>query len=60
VVAEILTSFLLAFSALFSIVTPLGGALIYRQVIAGRSHRERVELAWTVALYSAIVMLSAL
>jgi hypothetical protein len=33
VVAEILTSFLLAFSALFSIVTPLGGALIYSQVI---------------------------
>ena len=53
-------SFLIAFPALFSIVNPLGGALIYSQVTADRSHPERVRLAWRVALYSAGVMLVAL
>lgn len=53
-------SFLLAFSALFSIVNPLGGALIYSQVTASRPRAERVALAWRVALYAAIVMLTAL
>ena len=53
-------SFLIAFPALFSIVNPLGGALIYSQVTADRSHPERVWLAWRVALYSAGVMLVAL
>ena len=55
-----LASFLLAFSALFSIVNPLGGALIYSQVTAARPRAERVRLAWRVALYSTIVMLGAL
>lgn len=55
-----LASFLLALSALFSIVNPLGGALIYSQVTASRPRPERVQLAWRVALYSAIVMLTAL
>lgn len=55
-----ITSFLLAFSALFSIVNPLGGALIYSQVTAARPRAERVQLAWRVALYSAIVMITAL
>ena len=57
---NILASFLLAVPALFSIVNPLGGALIYSQVTASRGHDERVELAWRVALYSAVVMLTAL
>jgi multiple antibiotic resistance protein len=56
----VLNTFLLAFPALFSIVNPLGGALIYSQVTAGRSRGERVSLAWRVALYSAAVMLTAL
>lgn len=55
-----LASFLLALSALFSIVNPLGGALIYSQVTATRPRAERVQLAWRVALYSGIVMLTAL
>lgn len=55
-----LASFLLAFSALISIVNPLGGALIYSRVTAGRTHDERVTLAWRIALYSALVMLTAL
>jgi multiple antibiotic resistance protein len=53
-------SFLLAFSALFSIVNPLGSALIFSQVTADRSHEERVRLAGRIALYSALVMLGAL
>ena len=57
---DALASFLLAFSALFSIVNPLGGAIIYSQVTANRTHDERVVLAWRVALYSAMVMLVAL
>jgi multiple antibiotic resistance protein len=53
-------SFLVAFSALFSIVNPFGGALIYSQVTVERSHSERVALAWRVAAYSAAVMLVSL
>jgi multiple antibiotic resistance protein len=53
-------SFLLAFSALISIVNPVGGALIYNQVTAGRKHSERAALARKIAVYSAIVMLTAL
>lgn len=57
---QTIASFLLAFSALFSIVNPLGGALIYSQVTASRTRKERVALAWRVALYSAFVMLGAI
>lgn len=57
---SLLGGFLLSFSALFSIVNPLGGALIYSQITADRSRAERVELAWRVALYSGVVMLTAL
>ncbi len=53
-------SFLLAFTALFSIVNPIAMALIFSQVTAERSPRERVQLATLVAVYSAIVMLTAL
>jgi len=55
-----LDSFLLAFPALFSIVNPLAMALIFSQVTAGRSPRERAQLARLVAVYSAVVMLAAL
>ncbi|WP_119270927.1 MarC family protein [Taklimakanibacter deserti] len=53
-------SFLIAFPALFSIVNPLGIALIYHQVTAGRSRAERTVLAWRVAAYSLGVMLVSL
>jgi multiple antibiotic resistance protein len=53
-------SFLLALSALFSIVNPIGAALIFSQVTAGRSHAERTVLARKIAGYSALVMLVAL
>ncbi|HYE52602.1 MAG TPA: NAAT family transporter [Azospirillaceae bacterium] len=55
-----LASFLLAFPALFSIVNPVASALIFSQVTAGRTHRERVRLARLVALNSAIVLLFSL
>jgi multiple antibiotic resistance protein len=57
---NLLATFLLAFSALFSIVNPLGGALIYSQITADRPRMERVVLARRVAVYSAVVMLVAL
>ena len=56
----VIDSLLISFPALFAIVNPPGGALIYSQVTAERDHAERVRLAWRVALYSAAVMLVAL
>jgi multiple antibiotic resistance protein len=53
-------SFLLAFPALFSIVNPVGGALIYSEVTADRDRETRAALAGRIALYSAVVMLVAL
>jgi multiple antibiotic resistance protein len=53
-------SFLLALSALFSIVNPLGSALIFSQVTADRSHAERLNIARRIGFYSALVMLGAL
>lgn len=53
-------SFLVALPALFSIVNPLGGALIFHEVTAGRGRAERTRLAWRVAFYAAVVMLAAL
>lgn len=53
-------NFLLAFSALFSIVNPIGGALIFAQITADRSHAERVGLARRIGFYSALIMLGAL
>src|SRR5262249_4692816 len=55
-----LQTYLLALSALFSIVNPLGSAFIVSQVTAGRPHGERLQLPGRIALYSAIVMLVAL
>jgi multiple antibiotic resistance protein len=55
-----LQTYLLALSALFSIVNPLGSAFIVSTVTAGRAAGERVQLASKIALYSAIVMLVAL
>ena len=55
-----LGSFLLAFPALFSIVNPLAGALIYHQITADRTHEQRLVLARHIGIYSAIVMLVSL
>ncbi len=53
-------SFLLAFPALFSIVNPLGSAVIFAQVLAARPPAERHWLAGKVAVFSAIVLLISL
>ena len=53
-------TFLLALSALFSIVNPVGGAFIFSQVTADKTHAQRTALAGRIGLYSALVMLGAL
>ncbi len=53
-------AFLLAFPAFFSIVNPLGGAIIFNEVTALQTHAQRVALARRVAVYSTFVMLVAL
>lgn len=58
--SESVQTYLLALSALFSIVNPLGSAFIVSTVTAGRGSAERMQLAGRIALYSAIVMLVAL
>ena len=55
---EAVSTFLLAFPALFSIVNPVSGALIFAEVTAGRANRG--ELARQVAFYSLLVMIVAL
>ncbi len=54
------TEFLLAFPALFSIVNPVAGAFIFREVTVDRTHAERLALARRVGTYSLLVMLVAL
>lgn len=53
-------AFLLAFPTLFSIVNPIGAALIFNQVISNRTRGERQELARRIASYSLIVLLASL
>lgn len=60
IITGMVGSFLVALPALFSIVNPIGGALIYSQVTVGRPHAERITLAYRVAVYSAVVMLVSL
>ncbi len=56
----VVQNFLLVFSALFSIINPIGGAIIFSQVTATRTHGERVALSRRIGIYSALVMLVAL
>lgn len=53
-------AFLLAFPALFSIVNPLGSALIFDQVTSDRSLAERHALATRIAFNSTGVLLGSL
>lgn len=50
-------SFLLAFPALFSIVNPLGAAIIFLQVAGDHTPAQRSVLARTVAFYSLILLM---
>ncbi len=53
-------AFLLAFPALFSIVNPLGAALVFAEVTAGRTSAERATLARQVALYGFLILFVSL
>jgi multiple antibiotic resistance protein len=53
-------AFLLGFPALFSIVNPLSGGLIFRAVIGGRSDAEYASLSLRVAIYAFFVMMISL
>jgi len=55
-----LTAFLLAFPAPFSIVNPPGAAFIFNEVVGDATADERRRLSNRVALYSLLVMLVAL
>jgi multiple antibiotic resistance protein len=53
-------TFLLAFTALFSIVNPVLNAIIFNQMTADRTHGQRLRLARRVGLYSFGLMLFAI
>lgn len=57
---SVIGAFLLAFPALFSIVNPVGAALIFNEVTLGRSRGARQRLAGKIAIYSAIVLLASI
>lgn len=59
-VASVIGAFLLAFPALFSIVNPIGAALIFNEVTAGRARQDRARLARKIGVYSAVVLLASL
>jgi multiple antibiotic resistance protein len=53
-------AFLLAFSSLFSIINPIGGALIFYGVTKDFSRPDREKVAALVGLYSLAIMFGAL
>jgi multiple antibiotic resistance protein len=55
-----INAFLLGFPALFSIVNPIGGALIFHQMTTSRAVQERGRMARMVALYALLVLMVAL
>ena len=59
IVHQAVNAFLLGFPALFSIVNPISGTFIFREVTADRT-QDRGGLARLVALYSLVVMTVAL
>jgi multiple antibiotic resistance protein len=58
--ATFLGALLLAFPTLFSIVNPLGSALIFKEATAERTHAERRYLARRVALYTALLLIGSM
>jgi len=57
---EAINAILLGFPALFSIVNPVSGALIFREVTASRQPDARLRLVRQVAVNSLVVMIGAL
>ena len=54
------SAFLLAFSSLFSIINPMGGALIFYGFTKDFSSVDRVKVAARVGFYSLLIMFGAL
>jgi multiple antibiotic resistance protein len=57
---QAINAFLLGFPALFSIVNPLAGAFIFRQLTAHLAVEQRTATARKVAIYSLLMMVGAL
>ncbi|HTQ72393.1 MAG TPA: MarC family NAAT transporter [Acidocella sp.] len=57
---QAISAFLLAFPALFSIINPLGGAIIFHEVTDEQGAVQKQALARRVAVYSFLVMMIAL
>ncbi len=53
-------AFLLAFPSRFSIINPIGGALIFNVYTRAFAHPDRLKIAGLVGLYSLAIMFSAL
>jgi len=53
-------AFLLAFPSLFSIINPIGGALIFNIYTRGFAHEVRLDIARWVGVYSLLIMFGAL
>ena len=53
-------AFLLAFPSLFSIINPIGGALIFYGITKDFAPRDRVKVAAWVGFYSLLIMFGAL
>ncbi len=59
-VSTLVGAFLLAFPALFSIVNPVGAALIFHQMLVDHPAETRRRLAPTIALYAFFILLGSL
>ncbi|CDG38254.1 MULTISPECIES: MarC family protein [Asaia] len=55
--SDVTAIWLMAYSALFSIVNPLGASLIFAQTTLGRPRAQVVRLARTVGFYSFIILM---
>ena len=53
-------AFLLGFPALFSIVNPIGSALVFYNLTESNLHAERIALARRVAVYALLVLLGSI
>jgi multiple antibiotic resistance protein len=60
VITRISTDFLVGFSALFSLINPIGMAFVFADKTRALTDSGRANLAWRVAVYSLILILAAM
>jgi multiple antibiotic resistance protein len=53
-------AFLIGFPALFSIINPIGSALVFFNITADQTHDARVVLARQIALYSLLLLVGSI